>query len=131
MLLHIKQRNNKDLLYSTGTYIQYLIVTYNGKESEKEYIYSATSVKYCPVAPLISAFPLRPGDIKPLKATLLSSAIIILCLPQVSISSACQFLNQVRSLNRSLNSYTSPSPSFWSLILSFLLHLPLICHQDV
>lgn len=83
------------------------------------------------MAPLISASPLRPGDIKPFKATLLSSAIIILCLPQVSISSACQFLNQVRSLNRSLNSYTSPSPSFWSLILSFLLHLPLICHQDV
>ena len=26
--------NNKDLLYSTGDYIQYL-VTYNGKESEK------------------------------------------------------------------------------------------------
>ena len=32
--------NNKDLLYSTGSYIQYLIITYNGKESEKEYIYS-------------------------------------------------------------------------------------------
>ena len=31
--------NNKDLLNSTGNYIQYLIITYNGKESEKEYIY--------------------------------------------------------------------------------------------
>ena len=29
--------NNKDLLYSTGNYIQYLVITYNGKESEKEY----------------------------------------------------------------------------------------------
>ena len=29
---------NKDLLYSTGNYIQYLVITYNGKESEKEYI---------------------------------------------------------------------------------------------
>ena len=28
----------KDLLYSTGNYIQYLVITYNGKESEKEYI---------------------------------------------------------------------------------------------
>ena len=24
-----------DLLYSTGNYIQYLVITYNGKESEK------------------------------------------------------------------------------------------------
>ena len=29
---------NKDLLYSAGKYIQYLVITYNGKESEKEYI---------------------------------------------------------------------------------------------
>ena len=27
---------NKDLLYSTGNCVQYLIITYNGKESEKE-----------------------------------------------------------------------------------------------
>ena len=31
--------NKKVLLYSTGNYIQYLMITYNGKESEKEYIY--------------------------------------------------------------------------------------------
>ena len=30
--------NNKDLLYSTGNYIQYLVTTYNGKESEKGFI---------------------------------------------------------------------------------------------
>ena len=35
-LLYIKWIINKDLLYSTGNYIQCLIVTYNGKESEKE-----------------------------------------------------------------------------------------------
>ena len=34
-LLYVKQIN-KDLLYSTGTYIQYLVITYNGKEPEKE-----------------------------------------------------------------------------------------------
>ena len=28
--------NNKDLQYSTGNYIQYLIKTYHGKKSEKE-----------------------------------------------------------------------------------------------
>ena len=39
MLLYIKQINNKDLLYSTGNYIQYLLITYNEKESEREYIY--------------------------------------------------------------------------------------------
>ena len=38
-LLYIKQRNSKDLLYSTGNYIQYLVITYNGKEYEKEYKY--------------------------------------------------------------------------------------------
>ena len=37
--LYIKQVNNKDVLYSTGNYMQYLLITYNGKESEKEKIY--------------------------------------------------------------------------------------------
>jgi len=32
--------NNKDLLYSTGNYIHYLVIIYNGKESEKEYTYN-------------------------------------------------------------------------------------------
>ena len=31
----IKWISNKDLLYSTGNYIQYLGITYNGKSSEK------------------------------------------------------------------------------------------------
>ena len=34
-LLYIKQINNKDLLCSTVNYVQYLVVTYNGKGSEK------------------------------------------------------------------------------------------------
>ena len=38
-LLYIKYINNKVLLYSTRNYIQYLVITYNGKESEKEHIY--------------------------------------------------------------------------------------------
>ena len=37
-LLYTKQINNKDLLYSTGNHIQYFVVIYNGKESEKEYM---------------------------------------------------------------------------------------------
>ena len=41
-LLYIKQINNKDLLYSTGNYIQYLVITYNGKEPEKEYTHTHT-----------------------------------------------------------------------------------------
>ena len=36
--LYLKQISNKDLLYSTGNYIQYLVITYNGKEFEKEQI---------------------------------------------------------------------------------------------
>ena len=40
-LLYIKQINNKDLLYSTGNYTQYLVITCNGKETEKDtYIYT-------------------------------------------------------------------------------------------
>ena len=35
-LLYTKQINNKDLLYSIGNYIQYLVITCNGKESEKD-----------------------------------------------------------------------------------------------
>ena len=38
-LLYIKQVNNKDLLFSTGNYTQYLVINYNGKEPEKQYIY--------------------------------------------------------------------------------------------
>ena len=37
-LLYTKQIN-KDLLYNTGNYIQYLVITNNVKKSEKEYIY--------------------------------------------------------------------------------------------
>ena len=36
-LLYVKQINNKDLPCSTGNYIQYIVITYNGKESEKVY----------------------------------------------------------------------------------------------
>ena len=45
--LYIKQINSKDLLYSTGDYIQYLIISYNGKESEKEYIQIITESLCC------------------------------------------------------------------------------------
>ena len=38
-LLHTGWVNNEVLLYSTGNYIQYPILTYNGKESEKEDAY--------------------------------------------------------------------------------------------
>ena len=32
--------NNKDLLYSTGNYTQYFVISYKGKEYEKENIYT-------------------------------------------------------------------------------------------
>ena len=35
------------LLYSTGNYAQYLIITYNGKEYEKEYIYTYLCISLC------------------------------------------------------------------------------------
>ena len=37
-LLYIKQVINKDLLYSTGNSTQYSVITYMGKESDKEWI---------------------------------------------------------------------------------------------
>ena len=36
-LLYLKWITCKDLLYSTGSYIQYLVITYNEKEYEREY----------------------------------------------------------------------------------------------
>ena len=38
-LLHVKQINNEDLLYSTANSAQYSVMTYMGKESEKEWIH--------------------------------------------------------------------------------------------
>ena len=38
-LLYIKQIGNKDLLYGTGESMQYYVITYTGKDSEKEWIY--------------------------------------------------------------------------------------------
>ena len=35
----MKSTSNKDFLYSTGNCIQYLVITYNGKESKKEYLF--------------------------------------------------------------------------------------------
>ena len=37
---------NKDLLYSIGNYIQYLVINYKGKESEKEQIYVYIYINY-------------------------------------------------------------------------------------
>ena len=36
---------SKDLLYSTGNYIQYSKITYNEKETQKEYIYVCIFIK--------------------------------------------------------------------------------------
>ena len=38
-LLYTKQMGNKDLMYSIGKLTQYSVITYMGKESEKEWIY--------------------------------------------------------------------------------------------
>ena len=46
-LLCIKWINSKDLLRSTGNYIQYLLLTYTGKDSEKEYIYIYIYIYIC------------------------------------------------------------------------------------
>ena len=48
--LYIKLINKKKLLYSTGKYIHYLVITYNGKDSEKELNHLTVHLKltqYC------------------------------------------------------------------------------------
>ena len=45
-LLYIGWINNIVLLYSTGNYIQYPVINYNGKEYEKEYICISESFSY-------------------------------------------------------------------------------------
>ena len=39
VLLYIKQVTNKDLLHGTGKSTQFSVITYMGKESEKQLIY--------------------------------------------------------------------------------------------
>ena len=46
-LLYIEWINNKVLLYSTGNYIQYPVINYNGKEYEKECIYVCKTESLC------------------------------------------------------------------------------------
>ena len=38
-LLYVKQIANKNLLYSTGNFIQYSVMTYMGIQSKKEWMY--------------------------------------------------------------------------------------------
>ena len=40
-------RNNKVLVYSTGNYIQYPVINYNGKEYDKECIYMCITESLC------------------------------------------------------------------------------------
>ena len=42
--------NNKVLLYSTGNYIQYPVINYNGKEHEKQYIHLCITESLCYIA---------------------------------------------------------------------------------
>ena len=47
-LLHIEWINNKVLLCSTGNYIQYPMINYNGKESEKVSVQFRSVAQSCP-----------------------------------------------------------------------------------
>ena len=46
-LLYIKQITKKDLLYRTGNYIQYSVITFKEKEAEKIYIYIYKTESLC------------------------------------------------------------------------------------
>ena len=38
------KENHKDLLYDTGNYTQYFVITYEGKESNKDYTWISISI---------------------------------------------------------------------------------------
>ena len=46
-LLYVKRVSETDLLHSTGNSTQYLMTTYNGKGSEKEYTYTCMAESLC------------------------------------------------------------------------------------
>ena len=51
-MIHIKKSLkivNKHLLYSTGNFTQYSVITYMGKESEEEAIYLPMWLSHCVV----------------------------------------------------------------------------------
>ena len=43
----MKYKKNMDLLYSTGNYIQYQVISYNGKESEKTHTHTHINEPLC------------------------------------------------------------------------------------
>ena len=66
--------DNTDLLYSTGNYVQYLAITFNGKESEKvyththththTYIYTSWYMPASQVAPVVKNLPANAEDVR-------------------------------------------------------------------
>ena len=50
----VKSKTNKDLLYSTGNSTQYSVITYMGKESEKELIYVYVYLNHFAVYPKLT-----------------------------------------------------------------------------
>ena len=44
----LEQVNNKDLLYNTGNYTQYFVITYMGKNLKKIYVYITESLGCTP-----------------------------------------------------------------------------------
>ena len=63
--------NNKVLLYSTGNYIPYLVINYNGQEYEKEHIYMITESLSCTAVINVPWHPtpvLLPGEFRGLRS---------------------------------------------------------------
>ena len=54
-LLHTDWINNKVLMYSTGNYIQYPVISRNGKEYKKETVYMCITESLCSTAEIDTA----------------------------------------------------------------------------
>ena len=60
--IKINEKKTKNVLLSTGNYIQYLVAIYNGKEFENEYIYIYIWASW--VVLVVKNLPVNSGDIR-------------------------------------------------------------------
>ena len=63
-LSHIGWINSKVLLHGTGNCIQYTVITHNGKEYEKEYIYIYMTESLCYEAEINTTWEINNSSIK-------------------------------------------------------------------
>ena len=87
ILLYIKQIANRNLLYITENYTQYVVIAYKGKESEKQYTHTHThtfiyiyNMNHFAVCLKLTVLQFKKKELKAIW-TFSSSASRVYCLP--------------------------------------------------